>query len=53
MMEIKARMKKNIVVLDLSGGIDVDAANFIEIDGQTFDFQRVARGDPILFASGF
>ena len=34
MMEIKARMKKNIVVLDLAGGIDVDAANFIEIVGQ-------------------
>jgi len=33
-MEIKARMKKNIVILDLTGRIDVDAANFIEIVGQ-------------------
>ena len=33
-MEIKARQKENIVILDLYGRIDVDAANFVEIVGQ-------------------
>lgn len=33
-MEIRARQKGSIIVLDLSGRIDVDAANFVEVVGQ-------------------
>jgi anti-anti-sigma factor len=33
-MEIKARRKGNIVILDLCGSIDVNSANFIEVVGQ-------------------
>jgi len=33
-MEIKARQKGSVIILDLSGRIDVDAANFVEIVGQ-------------------
>jgi len=33
-MEIKARQKGKIVILDLSGNIDVNSANFVEIVGQ-------------------
>jgi len=33
-MEIKARRKGNIIILDLCGRIDVNAANFIEVVGQ-------------------
>ncbi len=33
-MEIRARQKGNIVILDLCGRIDVDAANFVEVAGQ-------------------
>lgn len=33
-MEIKARQKDNIIILDLSGRIDVDSANLIEVVGQ-------------------
>jgi anti-anti-sigma factor len=33
-MEIRARQKGNIIILDLSGRIDVDSANLIEIVGQ-------------------
>ncbi|MFA5410755.1 MAG: anti-sigma factor antagonist [Candidatus Omnitrophota bacterium] len=33
-MEIKARTKGNIVILDLSGRIDVDSANLVEAVGQ-------------------
>ena len=33
-MEIKARKKNNIIILDLSGRIDVDSANLVEVVGQ-------------------
>jgi len=33
-MEIKARQRDNIVILDLSGRIDVDSANLVEVAGQ-------------------
>ena len=33
-MEIKARKKANIIILDLSGRIDIDSANFVEVVGQ-------------------
>jgi len=33
-MEIRARQKDNIVILDLSGRIDVDSANLVEVVGQ-------------------
>ncbi len=33
-MEIRARQKGSIVILDLSGRIDVDSANFVEVVGQ-------------------
>jgi len=33
-MEIKARQKENIVLLDLSGRIDADSANLIEVVGE-------------------
>ena len=33
-MEIRARQKNNIIILDISGRIDVDSANLIEIVGQ-------------------
>lgn len=33
-MEIKARQENNIIILDLSGRIDIDSANLIEITGQ-------------------
>jgi len=34
MLEIKARQSGNIVILDLSGRIDVDSANLVEVVGQ-------------------
>lgn len=34
MLEITLRQKHNIVILDLSGRIDVDAANLVEVAGQ-------------------
>ncbi len=34
MLSIKARQKGNIIILDLSGSIDIDSANLIEIVGQ-------------------
>ena len=34
LMEIRARQKENIVILDLEGRIDVDAANLVEAVGQ-------------------
>jgi len=34
MLEIKARQAGNIVILDLSGRIDVDSANLVEVVGQ-------------------
>ena len=33
-MEIKARQSDNIIILDLSGRIDVDSANLVEVAGQ-------------------
>lgn len=33
-MEIRARQKGSIIILDLFGRIDVDAANFVEVVGQ-------------------
>lgn len=33
-MEIRARTKGNVIILDLAGRLDVDAANFIESIGQ-------------------
>jgi anti-anti-sigma factor len=33
-MEIKARQKDSIVILDLHGRIDIDCANFVEMVGQ-------------------
>lgn len=33
-MEIRARQKDNIVVLDLAGRIDIDSANLVEVVGQ-------------------
>jgi len=33
-MEIRARQKENIIILDLAGRIDVDSANFVEVVGQ-------------------
>jgi anti-anti-sigma factor len=33
-MEIKARQKDNVIILDLSGHIDVNSANFVEVVGQ-------------------
>jgi anti-anti-sigma factor len=33
-MEIKARQKDNVIILDLSGRIDVDSANLVEVAGQ-------------------
>jgi len=33
-MEIRARQKNNIIILDLAGRIDVDAANLVEAVGQ-------------------
>lgn len=33
-MEIKARKKDNVIILDLSGRIDVNSANFVEAVGQ-------------------
>lgn len=34
MLEIKARQKKNVIILELAGRIDVDSANLIEVAGQ-------------------
>lgn len=34
MLEIRVRQKYNIIILDLSGRIDVDAANLVEVVGQ-------------------
>jgi len=34
MLEIRVRQKYNIVILDLSGRIDVDSANLVEVVGQ-------------------
>lgn len=34
MVEIKARQKNRVVILDLAGSIDADSANFVEIIGQ-------------------
>jgi len=34
MLEIKARQKRNVIILDLCGRIDSDSANLIEIVGQ-------------------
>jgi len=34
MLEIRARQKDNVIILDLSGRIDVDAANLVEVVGQ-------------------
>lgn len=34
MLEIKARQKGNVIILDLIGRVDVDSANLIEIVGQ-------------------
>jgi anti-anti-sigma factor len=34
MLEIRVRQKNNIVILDLSGRIDVDSANLVEVVGQ-------------------
>ncbi|MDD2689942.1 MAG: anti-sigma factor antagonist [Candidatus Omnitrophica bacterium] len=33
-MEIKARQKNNVIILDLHGRIDIDSANLIEVVGQ-------------------
>ncbi len=33
-MDVKARQKENVIILDISGRIDVDSANLIEIVGQ-------------------
>lgn len=33
-MEIKARLKGSVVILDLSGKVDVNSANFVEVVGQ-------------------
>jgi anti-anti-sigma factor len=33
-MEIRARQKKDVIILDLAGRIDMDAANFVEAVGQ-------------------
>lgn len=33
-MEIRARQKNNIVILDLTGRVDIDSANFVEAVGQ-------------------
>jgi len=33
-MEIRARQKNNIVILDLAGRVDIDSANFVEAVGQ-------------------
>lgn len=33
-MEIKARQKDSVIILDLSGHIDVNSANFVEVVGQ-------------------
>jgi anti-anti-sigma factor len=33
-MEIRARQKNNVIILDLSGRIDVDSANLVEVVGQ-------------------
>lgn len=33
-MEIRARQKDNVIILDLSGRIDVNAATFVEVVGQ-------------------
>jgi len=33
-MEIRARQENNIIILDLSGRIDVDSANLVEVVGQ-------------------
>lgn len=33
-MEIKARQKNNIIILDLSGRLDADSANLVEVVGQ-------------------
>ncbi|MEW5759019.1 MAG: PilZ domain-containing protein [Candidatus Omnitrophota bacterium] len=33
-MEVKARIEKNVVILDLSGNIDVNSAIFVEVVGQ-------------------
>lgn len=33
-MEIRARQKRNVIILDLSGRLDVDSANFVEVVGQ-------------------
>lgn len=34
MMDIRARQKNNVIILDLSGRIDVDSANLVEVVGQ-------------------
>src|SRR3989338_9138562 len=34
MMEIKARQKNGVTILDLGGRIDVDSANLVEVVGQ-------------------
>ena len=33
-MEIRARQKENVIILDLAGRIDIDSANFVEAVGQ-------------------
>lgn len=33
-MEIKARVRENIIILDLSGRIDINSANLVEVVGQ-------------------
>jgi anti-anti-sigma factor len=33
-MEIRARQKNNVIILDLHGRIDIDSANFVEVVGQ-------------------
>ena len=34
MMEIRARQKNSVIILDLDGRIDVDSANLVEVVGQ-------------------
>jgi len=34
MLEIKLRQKDNVIIMDLSGGIDVNSANLVEVVGQ-------------------
>jgi len=35
MLEIKARLKDGIIILDLAGRIDIESANFVEVVGQS------------------